>query len=253
MSVALVKYGQEQIDLLKRTLVSGKDPLSNDEFAMFLEICKRTGLDPFRKQIYAVKRGGRMVVQTGIDGYRVLAERSGKYAGQVGAFWCGEDGNWLDMWIDSKPPRAAKVGVLRTDFKEPCWGVARFDSYRGDNLWNKMPEVMLAKCAEALAIRRAFPDEVGSIYTKEEMDQADVQQAASMQTVDAIDVPSLPEPTAGPDYSALLEKAANLDELKAVAKDINEASKAGRLQPDVRKALADKYKSRTAELNGAAA
>lgn len=163
-------FTAEQVATIKNTIARD---CNDSELALFIGACKRAGLDPLQKQIYAMKMGGKLSIQTSIDGFRVIAERSGKYRGQVGPFWCGEDGKWVDVWLDRKPPAAARVGVIHRDFAEPLWGVARFASYsRGGGLWQQMPEVMIAKVAEAVALRKAFPNDLSGLHTSDEMEQA---------------------------------------------------------------------------------
>jgi phage recombination protein Bet len=169
MTSSLALWTPEQTQLISTTIAPG---CSNDELRLFAYACQRTGLDPFSKQIYAIKRGGKMTIQAGIDGLRAIAERTGQLDGSE-TYWCGDDGVWADVWLNSKPPAAAKTVLHRKGAAHPFVGVARFADYNaGQGLWSKMPAAMIAKCSEALALRKAFPADMSGVYSTDEMDQA---------------------------------------------------------------------------------
>lgn len=160
----------EQVDLVKRTIARGA---SNDELQLFLAQCHRTGLDPFNRQIYWIKRGNSGTTQVSIDGFRVIAERSGEMDGEE-VHWCGPDGVWTDVWLAKEPPAAARVLVYRKNCAHSFPGIALWKEYSvGGQMWIKMPATMLAKCANALALRKAFPHQLSGLYTTDEMAQAD--------------------------------------------------------------------------------
>lgn len=166
----------DQIELIKRTVAKGA---SNDELKLFLHIANKSGLDPFARQIHAIKRWsadeGRevMAVQTGIDGYRLVAERTGRYApGREPSYQYNKDGFLVSA-----------TAYVKKQTSDGTWhevaASAMYSEYVGkkkdgspNRFWAQMPHVMLGKVAEALALRRAFPMELSGIYTYEEMDQA---------------------------------------------------------------------------------
>lgn len=150
--------------LLADTLCKGA---TEAELHLFAQVCDRTTLDPFTRQIYWIRGKGAVV---SIDGFRVVAERTGKYRGQLGPYWCGEDGVWKDVWLSKTPPAACRVGILRAGFSEPLWATALLSAYiQATPTWQKMAPHMLSVRAEALGLRRAFPQELSGLYSEDEL------------------------------------------------------------------------------------
>lgn len=174
---------KNEVELLKRTVAKG---VSDDEFALFLWVCKKHKLDPLARQVHAVQRfvqkhhqdekgiwisGYQMVIQIGIDGYRALAGRDHHdFGGCDEPEFVFDEGN-------KRIPVLARIRLWKKGLEHPIVGVAYWDEYAPRDLtkaeafmWSKMPKHMLAKCAEALALRKGYP-ELADIYTNEEMSQ----------------------------------------------------------------------------------
>lgn len=182
----------------------------------FLAHCQRTGLDPIARQIYAIERGGRWGIQVSIDGARLVAERSGEYEGQTPVQWTADGVTWVDVWLDdSTPPAAARVGVYRKSFREPLVTVATFKAYSaGGPMWSKMPALMLAKCAEMLALRKAFPQDLSGLYTSEEMAQADMVRSPQPAVVPVAPVAPVVDPFNSVLWLGRLESCDSVDKLR---------------------------------------
>lgn len=166
----------EQMELLKRTIAEGA---TDDELALFQYQCHRTGLDPFKKQIFFQKRSGKVVFITSIDGFRSIAASTGTAAGMDDILY--EDGLSTHahmMAARGTFPRTATATIYRVvaGTRVPFTATVRWvEFYPGKRLgfmWDKMPYHMLGKCAEAQALRKAFPQELGGMYAQEEMHQA---------------------------------------------------------------------------------
>jgi phage recombination protein Bet len=193
---AQTNFSQKQIDILKNSICKG---VTNEEFEVFLMACAKTQLDPFMKQIYAVKRkskrpdgswGESMTIQTGIDGYRLIAERTGHYAPGPEPTYTYDDNGFL----------LSASAYIKKQTKDGTWHTVSASAYideycqsfvdkntgekKATGLWATMPRTMLAKCAESQALRKAFPSEMSGVYTKEEMQQAEVEVCISKITLE---------------------------------------------------------------------
>lgn len=209
-------YSASQLSLIRRTVA--KD-CNNDEFDLFAEVARRTGLDPFRKQIYAFvfskdkpdKR--QLAIVTGIDGYRVIAQRNGDYSpassppkieydeslkdpavnplgivrAEVTVHKLGPDSQWQDVvgeayWDEFVPLREAWEYDEKVGKRQPTGKLSIPDTNKA---WKTMARVMIGKCAEAQALRRGWPEETSGLYAQEEMDQALAHDANASDAVEA--------------------------------------------------------------------
>lgn len=195
--------------------------------AAFLQHCARTGLDPIARQIYSIARKSKgqlkWQIQISIDGARLVAERSGQYEGQTTPEFTADGITWTQVWLSKDFPAAARVGVYRRGFREPLYSVALWDAYvqttyKGDvtEMWKKMGPLMLAKCAEMLALRKAFPQDLSGLYSAEEMDQASTPAAPVQERQEAVQAPDTEVRQPSRDWLADANAATNYDELKVV-------------------------------------
>ncbi len=165
----------DQLDLVRRTVAAGA---TADELKLYLYDCARQGVHPLDKLLHFTKRGGKYTPVTSIDLMRTRAADTGEYAGSDVPLYISDDGVWSSAPAATSVPTAAMVTVYRLVQGQRCKfeAVARWQEYcppsGQDHMWRKMPHTMLAKCAEALALRKGFPRQLAGLYAKEEMDQA---------------------------------------------------------------------------------
>jgi phage recombination protein Bet len=169
-------YSPEELKIIKEQVARD---LTDAEFRYFLYVASQKRLNPLKKQIYAVKRKDRrlnrevMTIQTGIEGYRIIADRTERYApSDREPVWLEKDGKIerCTVWV-KKLVGGAWHEVPGTVY----WSefVQRDREGNPTDFWRRMGHNQIAKCAEAHALRKAFPDDLGDIYTTDEMQQAD--------------------------------------------------------------------------------
>lgn len=210
---------REQLDLLKRTIA--KDT-TDDEFSLFVNTAKRMGLDPFARQIHAVKRWDSkakcevMAIQVGIDGYRTIADRTGVYApGPATEFEVNAKGEIVSATAFVKKLVAGEWHTISA--------AAHYDEYvqrtkEGvpTSMWKTKPRIMLGKCAEAIALRRAFPSQLAGVYTDDEMPTADAVEAQKPAKVieETRQAPDVPPPVEK--ALSLISKALDLNQIDVI-------------------------------------
>lgn len=208
----LMDFTPKQLDLIRRTVAADLVP---DEFDMFISIARQNGLDPFKKQIYAIvynkdnQNKRKVSFITGIGGYRAIAQRSGLYrpdeeapriikddalkseinplgieCAEVTINRYGPDGKWYPItgrayWAEFAPIK--EEWAEGADGKRRPTGKMTLDT--GGN-WGKMPHVMLAKCAEADALRKGWPEDLGALYVDAEMDRATTIDLTATEVVE---------------------------------------------------------------------
>ena len=168
-----LQFTDEQRRMIRDTYAGGTSGASDSEFAVLLEIARARRLNPLLRQIHFVSRWDnekhRAVwsPQVSIDGLRAIAERTGRYDGQDEPEY---------VYGDNKTLLACRVRVYRKDWRRPVVGLAfwsEFAQFTKDGsltrFWREKPLLMLAKVAESLALRKAFPEDISGLYTREEM------------------------------------------------------------------------------------
>lgn len=212
-------WTRDQIDTIKQTVAKGA---SDSQLALFLEVCRSRGLDPFTRQVYYTPQG----IIVSIDGFRAIAERTGCYAPGPTRYEYDANGGLVAAYVTVRK----LVAGTWFDLEESAF----YDEYKGFSpIWKSKPRVMLAKCAEARALRRAFSSELSGVYESSEMDQAQrddvpvyrepVTQPATI-TVEAVPVAAPAPASADDDHSAsyiaarnAIQNASTVDALKTVA------------------------------------
>ena len=212
-------FTEDKIDLIKRTVAEKATDL---QLQLFLHQAQKTGLDPLAKQIHCVLRYNRdqkrydMSIQTAIDGYRLIADRTGKYAGSDDYLFDNGMSQFEHIKNGgSKYPSTATVTVYKiaAGVRCPFTATAEWTAYYpGDKqgfMWRKMPYLMLGKCAEALALRKAFPAELSGVYVREEMEQAGFSEVE-------------PEPTGTGGYGLIEDGEIVDDEPPAIIEELRD-------------------------------
>ena len=183
------KWTPQQIETIKNTVA---EKATDDELNMFLSLCSTYDLNPFLKEVWCIKMGGRAIITTSRDGSLKIANRNPKYDGMVSDVVRAGD-KFLRQGTEINHAYSANRGqiigayalVYRTDRKVPAYFFAPFDEYcKKDNAtWRQYPSAMIIKVAESMALKRAFS--ISGLVTEEEIGTGQEQKAQQPQETPA--------------------------------------------------------------------
>lgn len=265
---APLEFSKEQSQIIRDSFANGA---TESEFAVLMETARVRRLNPLLKQIFFIKRWDGQkkrevwACQVSIDGLRAIAERTGKYDGQEEPQYEYDKDNKLVK---------ATVRIWRKDISRPFVGVAFFAEYAQKKreggltqFWAEKPHVMIAKCAEALAFRKGFPEDTAGLYVPEEMGnepeedvrKPNVTPAKTKPVVAAVAKPAAPapeevvpdaevEPVDDVSLEGHIAAATTTDELNVVGKKIGAAKKAEAITVDEYKRLSGLFSAKAKEL-----
>ena len=168
---------QEWPDATKKLIAAtvGKG-LKPEQLAQLQHIALSRGLDPLNSELYAIPKGSGCTFITSINGMlKVVAQQ----LDGIDCTWYDAQAQGFPIWLPKEAPTACSVTVYRKGCSRGFTNAVRFEDYRGGNLWQKMPSVMIRKCALGGALRMAFSDLLSGLYAQEEMDQAGLQLPAA--------------------------------------------------------------------------
>lgn len=263
-----LSFGSDERQMIRDSFMPGA---SEGEAKAMIAVAEHMRLDPFKRQIHFVKRWNSELkrevwaFQTSIDGFRSMAEDTGEFCGTDEPEFTFEDCvNPATGEPTGKKELVARVRVHRKDFDKPFVGVARYSEFvqltregHPNSMWARAPRNMLAKCAEAQAFRKAFPQDLAGVYSDDEMrEERDVTPARSVTSSDVRPLQSLP---AGPvdaevvekkDWPAAFRGAANEDALAAVLSGYQKVKE--KLTTEERKQAQAAFKERKGQLEAAA-
>lgn len=208
-----LSLSEDQKQLIKDTYFKGS---TDNEFHLFLHVCQKHNLDPILKQIHPVKRWDKKLgretttYQTGIDGFRTIAERTGCYAPGKEPTYIEEGGKVISAtaYVKKKTNDGTWHEVAATAYYSEYVQTDR--EGKPTPFWSKMPHNQLAKCAEALALRKAFPNTFSGLYTHEEMAQADSYKEADVEILTPTPKTQESDPSINATQKMILEKALQL-------------------------------------------
>jgi phage recombination protein Bet len=205
---AIQAFNIEQNELIETLEASLYPGATHNSIKLAIGYCKASNLDPMQKPVHIVpiwdKNAGKMrdTIMPGIGLYRTQAARSGQYAGMSEAEF-GPDvtenlsgvtvtfPQWARVIVKKLLPNGTVAEFSAKEYWKENYATAKKDTAQPNAMWKKRPYGQIAKCAEAQALRKAFPESVGAAPTAEEMEGRHAE--LDMGAADQVGQPEQPQ------------------------------------------------------------